>query len=485
MGRKTAAGFLSILIAALIAGLPACRSSKGQTPDPGSYFRTDRENTIRTRTLGIYSNTLRIGTYSIERAEGVWSGFAEGPAVRQTENLDMRLSFMGEEMVLKTHQKSYIRPDLTLLGNTSTIDFGGGKWDTKWLLTGDGVYKKEELMGRSFRNIEVKVPEGAITTEALSLYISGLNEMENDELEVNLFNLTLARPVPVKIKYRGVEDGLKHFSLSMWGMEEDVWIDEHGMVAKETMPWGLQAREPGDREVAGALSLENVFTQTAVSTEGIPDGFAGQESAIIVIDGLTGRPPSDAWQEVRTDGKRFKVVLKKPAIPLPGKRSSGTVPVGGDDFGLNLGSVRIQELAREITHDIEDPWEKAEAIGKWVYNNLGKSMRECFSALEALEAGEGECQAHSLLTMALLRVSGIPARFAYGVVYMPNRGHYLFHTWVQVHVGEWIPMDPTLGFFPAGVDHLTLAAGEYMDQFQLFPYIQGGTRWRITYQGGN
>ncbi|MFV1957407.1 MAG: hypothetical protein ACC669_07695, partial [bacterium] len=126
MGRKTAAGLLSLLITALIAGLPACQSSKGGAPDAGSYFRTEQEST--TRTLGIYSNALRIGTYSIERVEGVWSGFAEGPAVRQTENLVMRLSFMGEEMVLKTRQKSYIRPDMILLGNTSTIDFGGGKW---------------------------------------------------------------------------------------------------------------------------------------------------------------------------------------------------------------------------------------------------------------------------------------------------------------------------------------------------------------------
>jgi len=388
-------------------------------------------------------------------------------------------------MVLKTRQKSYIRPDMILLGNTSTIDFGGGKWNTKWLLTGDGIYTKEEFMGRSYRRTKVKIPQGAITTESLSLYISGLEKSEASELEVDLFNLTLARPVPAKIKYRGVEDGLRHYSLSMWGMEEEVWIDEHGMVAKETMPWGLQAREPGKRDVTGALSLEDVFTQTAVPTEGIPDGFADQESTIIVIDGLTVRPPSDAWQEVRVDGKRFKVTLKKPVVPLPGKRSSGAEPVEGDDFGLNLGSVRIQKLAREITGGIEDPWEKAEAVGRYVYSNLGKNMRESFSALEALEAGEGECQAHSLLAISLLRTSGIPARFAYGVVYMPDRGQYLFHTWVQVYIGEWIPMDPTLGSFPAGVDHLTLAAGEYMDQFQLFPYIQGGTRWRISYQSGN
>ena len=153
-----------------------------------------------------------------------------------------------------------------------------------------------------------------------------------------------------------------------------------------------------------------------------------------------------------------------------------------DTFALNLDSPRIRDLAREITGSLEDPWQKAEAIGKWVNRELGKSMRECFSALQVLETGEGECQSHSLLTVSLCRAAGLPARFAYGVVYLPEREAFGFHTWVQVHVGDWIPMDPTLGNIPAGVDHLTLAVGGYQDQFRLFPFIMGQGGWRIKMQ---
>ena len=70
-----------------------------------------------------------------------------------------------------------------------------------------------------------------------------------------------------------------------------------------------------------------------------------------------------------------------------------------------------------------------------------------------------------------------------GVVYLPDRDAFLFHTWVDVHVGEWIPMDPTLGNFPAGVDHLVLATGGYRDQFKLFPFIMGQGGWRISMAG--
>jgi transglutaminase-like putative cysteine protease len=69
---------------------------------------------------------------------------------------------------------------------------------------------------------------------------------------------------------------------------------------------------------------------------------------------------------------------------------------------------------------------------------------------------------------------------------MPEPDAYLYHTWVETYVGEWIPMDPTLGSFPAGVDHLTLVQGGYKDQFSMFPYILGDGRWSIEYvEGGN
>ena len=172
----------------------------------------------------------------------------------------------------------------------------------------------------------------------------------------------------------------------------------------------------------------------------------------------------------------------RPILPAPEQRQPDIDLAKGDDFGLDLDSPRIQDLSQKIAGSKEDPWEKAVAIGRWVHKELGKSMRECFSALQVLETGEGECQSHSLLTVSLCRAAGLPARFAYGVVYLPDREAFGFHTWVEVHVGDWIPMDPTLGNFPAGVDHLTLAVGGYQDQFRLFPFIMSKGGWRIAFR---
>jgi len=244
----------------------------------------------------------------------------------------------------------------------------------------------------------------------------------------------------------------------------------------------VKAREAEGKAPEGFLPLEKVLAMSAVPGVGIPGDLADRDRAVLVLEGSFRPPPRSRWQQVTTKGKETTVVLTRPEVPSPGRRQPDPALMPKDSTGLNLGSGRIQALAAHIAGSIQDPWEKALAIGKWVHENLGQSMKECFSALQVLEAGEGECQSHSLLMVSLARSAGIPARFAYGVVFMPDRGTFGFHTWVQVHVGDWIPMDPTWGDFPAGVDHLTLAVGGYGDQFRLFPYIMGKGGWRIKFR---
>jgi transglutaminase-like putative cysteine protease len=297
--------------------------------------------------------------------------------------------------------------------------------------------------------------------------------------------MTLGQDFPLTLEYRGATEHGRLYVLTYWGMEERIWLDEAGMVVREDMVLGVNARAPEGKEQIGYLPLETILSQTAVPGVRIPEDLGERDEAVVVIKGSFRPPPEGRWQRVSVTDDRAAITLIKPVIPSPDYRRPDMGLMPDDSFGLDLDSPRIKELSKEIAGSVEDPWEKALAIGRWVNSKLGKSMRECFSALQVLEAGEGECQSHSLLTVSLLRAAGLPARFAYGVVYLPDREAFGFHTWVQVHVGDWIPMDPTLGNFPAGVDHLTLAVGGYQDQFRLFPYIMGKGGWRISMGEGS
>src|SRR5262249_30016525 len=78
---------------------------------------------------------------------------------------------------------------------------------------------------------------------------------------------------------------------------------------------------------------------------------------------------------------------------------------------------------------------------------------------------EGDCRQCALLTAALCRASGLPARTATGLVYVgeAQRGPELgFHMWVEVRVqGQWAGLEPLFGGVGAG--HLKVTDSAWDD----------------------
>lgn len=454
-----------------------CRD-RSPVGDLASRFTPSGEEKVRE--LGIYAGKERIGDLHMSRLDGNWQ--EAGPVVRLVERINLRLSFRGDRFSITSSQISYVNREMDLVASTGTMDFGAGSWETNVQRVDQDVYDREQVTVGSRTRDRVNLPDATLVSDVLPLYFETLELEKGKKLKLDIFNLVLGQEFPLTLEYRGKTEHGRLYALTYWGMEERMWIDGTGMVIREDMAIGVSARQPGEGEEIGHLPLEAILTMTAVPGVRIPGDMAEREEAVVVLEGSFRPPPEGKWQNVKLKNDKAVVTLLKPEVPPVGERSPDMGQMPAESFGLDLDSPRIRELSGEIAGSLEDPWDKALAICRWVYGELGKSMRECFSALQVLQTGEGECQSHSLLTVSLLRAAGLPARFAYGVVYLPDREAFGFHTWVQVHVGEWIPMDSTLGNFPAGVDHLTLAVGGYQDQFRLFPFIMGQGGWRIKFR---
>jgi transglutaminase-like putative cysteine protease len=93
------------------------------------------------------------------------------------------------------------------------------------------------------------------------------------------------------------------------------------------------------------------------------------------------------------------------------------------------------------------------------------------NGLEVLRSGRGDCNEHTALYVSLARAVGIPARIAAGLVYSERMGNaFYYHAWPEVKLGgptEWVPLDPTLGQFPADGTHLKLATGDLDKQIEI------------------
>jgi hypothetical protein len=79
-------------------------------------------------------------------------------------------------------------------------------------------------------------------------------------------------------------------------------------------------------------------------------------------------------------------------------------------------------------------------------------------AMDIFNIRAGESNEHTVLFTSFARAGGMPARMVGGLVYL--KGHFYYHTWPEVWLGQWVPADPSTGQFPADVTHIRLMEGD-------------------------
>jgi hypothetical protein len=85
----------------------------------------------------------------------------------------------------------------------------------------------------------------------------------------------------------------------------------------------------------------------------------------------------------------------------------------------------------------------------------------------------GDCRQYALLTAALCRAEGLPARTAVGLLYVHKGKPCLgFHMWTEVFVaGRWVGLDATLGLGGVSATHLKIADQSWHGARSLTPLL--------------
>jgi transglutaminase-like putative cysteine protease len=155
-------------------------------------------------------------------------------------------------------------------------------------------------------------------------------------------------------------------------------------------------------------------------------------------------------------------------VPPPPEYLASCHYINSDDAG-------VKEMARKAAGAETDPWQKARRLERWVKQALRPD-----NAAPLVPAGQvartlrGDCRLYALLTAALCRAEGIPARTAVGLLYVEKAGRpYLgFHMWAEVWVdGRWLGLDATLGQGRVGAAHVKIADHSWHDTHSLTPLL--------------
>jgi len=173
----------------------------------------------------------------------------------------------------------------------------------------------------------------------------------------------------------------------------------------------------------------------------------------------------DDRQSVKITGNKGEIELTVQAIRRPLERdTNGEKP--GIEFTTNNNFINsddelVKKHAEAAIGRESDPWKKAQAIERWVHNNMKVlNFTEAMApASQVAKTLEGDCTEYSMLCAAMCRAAGVPSRTALGLVYVsgPDGRSPVFamHMWTEVWInGQWLGLDATLGRGSIGPAHI-------------------------------
>jgi hypothetical protein len=272
------------------------------------------------------------------------------------------------------------------------------------------------------------------------------------------------------------------------GLTYQLWVGENGLPVRVNLPLGMSARPAAAHEV---VALAERWTDGALATAEADEVDEGAtligESAIAA--GVQVRGARElGWMRVHATG-----------VPLPAGADGGVQRVQGDTIEIRRLSLpprgragyvlpltpesalyaqhpdlagtlstepfietdhpEIVQTAERVLGGTTDPGEATRRIGAFVHRHLEKKYTASLpSAIEALRGAAGDCNEHTMLTVALLRAAGVPARPVSGLAYLD--GSFYFHAWAEAWFdGRWVPLDPTFGETPADPARVRLFVG--------------------------
>jgi len=182
-------------------------------------------------------------------------------------------------------------------------------------------------------------------------------------------------------------------------------------------------------------------------------------------------PSSDSQSVWLLDGGKVVVTVEPVVMP----RGAG-FPYRGRDKEilaateatryLQSDSKEIIELAERAVGGTQDAGEAVKRIELFVKEYISEKDISIgyASAAEVAASRAGDCSEHAVLTAAMCRAAGIPAKVVCGLVYVEEiggrRSVFVGHSWVEAYIGgKWVGLDATGAADGYGPGHIALATG--------------------------
>lgn len=256
------------------------------------------------------------------------------------------------------------------------------------------------------------------------------------------------------------------------------YVTDAGDMVEIEFAQNMVARAESETVAKNLDKVEAFGLTRVVLPKSIPSPRAVPGQVTMVMTGLPDHFLRNTYRQHFRKLGDGKVEVKISATPPKDRHAK--MPLKDPQGGINLKSsiivesdnADIQATAKRIAGNEQDALVVARRIVQWVGQNMKKEYgASADRASDVLRQMKGDCTEHSLLSEALLRSLGIPARRVDGVVYVVQDDGVpalYWHEWVEAYVGEWTQLDPTFNQEVADATHF--AVGQESDA-EIVPLI--------------
>ena len=121
----------------------------------------------------------------------------------------------------------------------------------------------------------------------------------------------------------------------------------------------------------------------------------------------------------------------------------------------------VTALARRVVGTETSARFATASLVQWIHRNIvfidDSAGGSWPTAAQVLARRRANAAGMAILFTALARRVGLPARPVAGL--LVGRGGVRLHTWAEAFIGDWVPVDPAFGQFPASPVHARLVVG--------------------------
>jgi len=402
----------------------------------------------------------------------------EGYSITSTAQLNMAIAGIETNLLMKNQVK------VDTLFHLASFDFELQSDQFITTINGEKIDQTLHINikhGNESTSREITVEGEIYTYLSLQPMVAWQGIKEGEKMTLPAFDPVSMEIAQVEISHEGKEDltiggnsyRLNKIRVQFKGVPSILWLNDDGLtyrqetimglVMEKTTPEEALRIQPGDSEI----DLIDVY---AISVDPPIKDPAALKELILEINGID----PGYLQNVKSD--RQKIINENPLhlqlrpVPVSQDQIAAETFLGSNGI-IQCNNPRIIELSREVTKNDATQQDRVDRLNNWVYNYLTKKpVVSLSSALEILDAKQGDCSEHTTLFTSLSRSMGIPTKIHIGLVYL--QGRFLYHAWPVVYLdGNWIAVDPTLGQTVADATHITLLEGDFNNLNELIPLL--------------